>query len=136
MTCFVCGKKARLGEKMCKSCLSKFNKITSETLRENKNSSIEYYWTIKVRVYMRLFSTIIKNRDDYPEIYNSIVNFYENKGFISKKQLEVVLRFFEEILSYSEVQELDAEIQEEKEKFFNHFQNVNYEKILQKLVST
>lgn len=104
-TCRICGSDTMGADIGC-SCKKLYDRATFIVLRKHDKISLEYNYSIGMRYYMDMFcreyeeklakhnGNIAKmyknefNRQFFPSVYNQ----YKEKGYVSKKQLEIVIK--------------------------------------------
>ena len=104
-TCKICGSDTMGADIGC-SCKKLYDKATFIVLKNYDKISMEYNYSIEMRHYMNMFcrdyedklskynGNISKmyrsdfNRQFFPSVYNQ----YKEKGFVSRKQLNIVLK--------------------------------------------
>lgn len=128
--CRICGSETMGADIGC-SCKKLYNKATFIALNNNEKS-LDYNYGIEMRATMNRFvdwyderlkkhdNNILKmfksefKRKFYPSIYA----FYKERGFVSRKQLDIIKRIFNE----DESSKLYEETEKNKQLFLNMFQ--------------
>lgn len=135
--CRVCGSDT-MGASIGCGCMKMMAKATFIVLSQNNEASLEYNYSIKMRKYLeyfildyearlerhngnidKMFKTSF-NRAFYPSLYA----FVKEKGYCSKKQLDIVVKRFNN--DYDLIEKIEKEIEEEKEIFLKNFAEENY----------
>lgn len=136
--CRICGSDT-LGADIGCSCLKLYNRAKTIALKNHNSESLEYNYGIEMRYIMDKFVKAYDERlekhngnldkmfrnDFKKSFYPSVVEFYKTKGFVSKKQLEIVRR------------ELDLRsdtyvvIDKKRENFLNSFARDNDSEIVE-----
>lgn len=116
------------------SCRKFFNKATWNILSKHSDESLTYNYTIKMKAHMDAFteyySALVENEDnDIKKILGkffytfapSVVDFYKEKGYVSKKQLQTVMQLE---YKYSELSRVPVYrvIEEAKALYLKEFQ--------------
>lgn len=139
--CRVCGSDTYGAEIGC-SCKKFFNKAKFIALKQYSEDSLEYNFSIEMRAYMGRFveryneklqkhnGNIDKTfRSDFKKsFFPSVVAFFNEKGYVSKKQLDIVKREFE---YDSDIEKMYEEIKEKQDDFLEGFVNAHFSEIVE-----
>lgn len=132
--CKICGSET-MGSDIGCSCKKLYNKAVFIALKNDDKSSLNYNYSIEMQIIMNSFinwydeklkshnNNITKMfRSEFKKsFYPSTYAFYKEKGYVSKKQLDIIKRCFNE----DELQKLYEETEKRKQKFLNNFQKEN-----------
>lgn len=103
--CRICGSDTMGADIGC-SCMIMYNRAKKIALHNHEKESLEYNYSIEMRFLMDKFVAEYETklekhdrdldktfRNDFKkQFYPSVVSFYKSKGYVSKKQLDVVIR--------------------------------------------
>lgn len=136
--CRVCGSDT-MGTPIGCSCKKMMKQASFIILAQNKEAAIEYNYSIKMRKYLEYFMADYEEKVERHEgkiekmyrtefnrkFYPSLYAFVKEKGYCSKKQLDIVIKRF--CSNFDLVAKIEKEIEEEKEKFLQHFEDEHFE---------
>jgi len=141
--CRICGSDT-LGADIGCSCINMYSRAKKIALKNHNKESLEYNYSIEMRYLMNKFVSdyeikLMKHNNDLNKtfrsefkksFYPSVVNFYKEKGFVSKKQLEIVKK---ELYGFNGgcMSEDYPKINELKENFLNKFASENDSEIVE-----
>ena len=125
------------------SCRKFYNKATWVVLSNHSEESLTYNYTIKMRAHMdafvKYYSTLVENDVDIKKTLGSffttfapsVVSFYEEKGYVSKKQLQTVMQLE---YKYDELSGIPVNrvIEEAKSLYLKEFQQKYMSEIIPK----
>lgn len=140
-TCMICGSRANgiVGS----SCRKFYNKATWAVLSNHSEESLTYNYTIKMKAHMGAFveyySALVENGADirktlgpfFTTFAPSVVTFYKEKGYVSKKQLQTVMQLEYKYGELSRVP-VNKVIEEAKSLYLKEFQQKYVSEIIPK----
>lgn len=102
--CRICGSDTMGADIGC-SCIFMYNRAKKIALKNHSKESLEYNYGIEMKFLMDKFvskyeARLQKHNNDLDKtfksdfkkkFYSSVVEFYKSKGFVSRKQLDIVL---------------------------------------------
>lgn len=141
--CRICGSDTMGADIGC-SCMVLFNRAKKIALKNHANDSLEYNWGISMRFYMDKFTAKFDEnlkkhggdlnkafRNEFKKsFYPSVVEFYKSRGYVSKKQLDIVIR---DLYAYDGASASNdyKTIEELKANFLNDFVKNNDSEIVE-----
>lgn len=131
--CRICGSDT-MGSDIGCTCMGKYKQAAFIVLRNDDKASLEYNYSLEMRVIMGLFcaeheESLARHNGDVNKAYKtafnrsfypSVYSFYKEKGYVSKKQLGIVHKR----LAYSPDKEeaIYNETEKAKEAFLKDFE--------------
>lgn len=131
--CRICGSYTMGADIGC-SCMIMYNRAKKIALHNHEKESLEYNYSIEMRYIMNKFVTSYETRlakhngdldktfrsDFKKSFYPSVVAFFKERGFVSKKQLEIIKN---ELYGFNGgcMSEDYPQIEKQKEIFLNKF---------------
>lgn len=142
--CRICGSDTITGNDIGCSCQKMYNKATFIILKNHPEDSIKYNYSIEMNfimtAYQKLYdSSFQKHNGDINKMFKtdfnrsffpSVISFYKEKGFVSKKQLDIVKkRMFQK--NFDDEENNFNLISDLKKKFINNFKTEHDSEIIE-----
>lgn len=143
-TCVICGTRT-LGARIGSGCQGLYKKATWAVLSRHNNESFEYNYKIRMKTIMEIFcehyeyileqSGSVKkawNKTFYRQFFPSVYDFYKGKGYVSKKQLNLVENYLQDLDFLTRAVKETAK---KKEEFLKEFRK-NFDEEIVSLTKT
>lgn len=137
--CVICGTRT-LGARIGSGCQGFYKKATWAVLSRHSEESFEYNYKIRMKTIMDVFcehydhllsqSGNVKkawNKSFHRQFFPSVYDFYKGKGYVSKKQLNLVENYLQDLDFLTDA---IKETNKNKKEYFKNFQKKFDEEII------